>query len=143
MVTQIGNIAVLPGDVIYEEDWNVTAYASNTLDKVASIVSNSSTYLIDNLPMDGAYMILGVPNCGVKWGPDSTVQVNDKCFSSTPQTVPYIFKATSVSGVTGSTEPDWNTTIGETTTDGGVTWTNIGKMIRPRMVGPLQSQIIE
>jgi hypothetical protein len=29
-------------------------------------------------------------------------------------------------GTTGSSQPSWNETIGQTTTDGGVTWTNMG-----------------
>lgn len=38
---------------------------------------------------------------------------------------------------TGSSEPTWPTTPGNTVVDGGVTWTNMGQMIRPLMQGPL------
>lgn len=35
--------------------------------------------------------------------------------------------AVKVAGTSGGTAPTWNTTVGTDTTDGGVTWTNIGK----------------
>lgn len=38
---------------------------------------------------------------------------------------------------TGSTEPTWPTTPGNIVEDGGVTWTNMGQMVRPLMHGPL------
>ena len=38
---------------------------------------------------------------------------------------PYIQEVT-VSGITGAAQPVWNTTVGGTTTDGSVTWTNKG-----------------
>lgn len=131
-----GNVSVVPDTAAHEKDWKIAAYtASDTT--IEKVIGDTGTDYYIGLLTSGPYFIVGVPNIGSKWGPGSTVQVGDKCFSSTPQTIPYIFKATSVSGVTGSTEPDWNTTIGETTIDGGVTWTNIGKMLRPVMVGPL------
>jgi hypothetical protein len=40
----------------------------------------------------------------------------------------YAFQATTVSGPTSSTEPSWCQSSGCTTTDGSVTWTNIGTL---------------
>lgn len=40
-------------------------------------------------------------------------------------------------GGTGLTEPSWPNTAGETVADGGVTWTNMGQLVRPLMHGPL------
>lgn len=43
-----------------------------------------------------------------------------------------------VGGTTnGATEPNWPTTPGNTVADGGVTWTNMGRLVRPLMHGPL------
>lgn len=41
------------------------------------------------------------------------------------------------SPLTGSTEPTWPTTPGNTTTDGDVTWTNMGQLLDPLIAGPL------
>ena len=38
---------------------------------------------------------------------------------------------------TGSAEPTWPTTPGNTIVDGDVTWTNMGQLVRPLMQGPL------
>lgn len=38
---------------------------------------------------------------------------------------------------TGSSEPTWPTTPGNTVVDGGVTWTNMGQLVQPLMQGPL------
>lgn len=37
----------------------------------------------------------------------------------------------------GSTEPTWPTTPGNTVVDGGVTWTNMGQLLDPLIAGPL------
>lgn len=37
----------------------------------------------------------------------------------------------------GSTEPTWPTSVAATVIDGGVTWTNMGRLIQPLMQGPL------
>lgn len=38
---------------------------------------------------------------------------------------------------TGGSEPSWDTTPGNTTSDGEVTWTNMGQLVQPLMHGPL------
>lgn len=38
---------------------------------------------------------------------------------------------------TGATEPTWPATTSNTVVDGGVTWTNMGQLVRPLMHGPL------
>ena len=42
-----------------------------------------------------------------------------------------------VTPVTGATEPSWPATPGNTVEDGGITWTNMGRLVRPLMHGPL------
>lgn len=39
--------------------------------------------------------------------------------------------------LSGSSEPTWPSTAGQTVTDGDVTWTNMGRMVKPLMQGPL------
>lgn len=42
-----------------------------------------------------------------------------------------------VLGKTGSTEPTWPTTPGNTVVDGAITWTNMGQLLDPLIAGPL------
>jgi hypothetical protein len=41
-----------------------------------------------------------------------------------------------VAGVSGDTEPDWPTTVGDTVTDGTITWTNRGQLQRFEVKDP-------
>jgi hypothetical protein len=45
----------------------------------------------------------------------------------------YYYKCTTA-GTTGGTQPTWGTTIGGTTTDGTVTWTNVGLIVKSSTV---------
>jgi hypothetical protein len=45
----------------------------------------------------------------------------------------YYYKCTTA-GTTGGTQPTWGTTIGGTTTDGTVTWTNMGLIVKSSTV---------
>jgi hypothetical protein len=51
--------------------------------------------------------------------------------SCTPPTAEFSFSNT------GSTEPTWPTTPGNTVADGDITWTNMGQLVQPLMQGPL------
>ncbi len=56
------------------------------------------------------------------WAPGETQAVGDLCVPTTLNG--YLYRATAITtGVTGSTQPSWPTTVGATVTDGGVTWT--------------------
>lgn len=56
------------------------------------------------------------------WAPGETQAVGDICVPA--KLNGYLYRATSITtGVTGSTQPNWPTVVGNTVTDGGVTWT--------------------
>lgn len=56
------------------------------------------------------------------WAPGETQAVGDLCVPTTLNG--YLYRATAITtGVTGSTQPSWPTVVGNTVTDGGVTWT--------------------
>lgn len=56
------------------------------------------------------------------WAPGETQAVGDLCVPA--KLNGYLFRATAITtGVTGTTQPSWPTTVGATVTDGGVTWT--------------------
>jgi hypothetical protein len=56
------------------------------------------------------------------WAPGETQAVGDLCVPA--KLNGYLYRATSITtGVTGTTQPTWPTTVGATVTDGGVTWT--------------------
>lgn len=63
-----------------------------------------------------------------------TVGVGRYSDSFTPPTSAFYDAAGTSSG---ATEPTWPSTTGATVIDGGVTWTNMGQLVRPLMHGPL------
>lgn len=56
---------------------------------------------------------------------------------TTTFTPPTTEASTTLAEPTGSTEPAWPTSLDGTVTDGGVTWKNMGQLVRPLMHGPL------
>ena len=66
---------------------------------------------------------------GQDWQASWTPTVTETfILSQTGNSGKYGFQVTAVTGATGSSEPIWCQTSGCTVTDGGVTWTNIGKL---------------
>lgn len=67
-----------------------------------------------------------------KWQADSNYPVDKRVIPTDYKTNSHLFKCTAA-GQTGSSEPTWDTSsVGATTTDGGVTWEYLGKMLKPQ-----------
>ena len=62
---------------------------------------------------------VSISNTTAAWSASTSQSVDDRVRTTTANG--YRYKAT-VGGTTGSSEPTWPTTIGNTVTDGGVTW---------------------
>ena len=87
-------------------------------------------------------MVTCFPKTGNKWLNSNETAVGDYCFPTDPATTPYFFKCSARSGDfgTGPNEPSWDTTVGNETTDGNVTWVCQGRLIQPISQGPLTDQ---
>ena len=61
------------------------------------------------------------------WAASTSFSVGDVRRATTVQDTGFVFKVTTA-GTSGSTEPVWNSSIGETTADNSVVWTAISSV---------------
>lgn len=72
-----------------------------------------------------------VANIEDVWQASTVYNLNDLVVPVGPQGLPYVFIADSVggTGLSGSSEPTWPTTVGATVVDNDVTWKNVGTVL--------------
>lgn len=87
------------------------------------------------LPGDELMMIVS-PDIGIRWKTGYSVNAGDKIFPLNSEATPYFFKALN-SGTTGSTEPVWDTAVGNNTTDNDITWQCVDNIEQPIAKHPL------
>jgi hypothetical protein len=117
--------------IIHVDGWTTTACVN---DGPPTSVPTNATGIVDRVTLDGHCHVGGFNDwtASVVHNGDLLLPLN-----ATDNAGHYIYEATT-GGVSGSSEPDpFNQTIGATTTDGSVTWTNVGKYLpeAPIMVG--------
>ena len=124
--------------------WLIRSYDYATGALVASMVSPNGAFEL-SIPV-GYWTPQSVtisPEQGIVWSPETAKDVGDLVFPNDPVTTPYYFQCT-VSGtvgdgITGTTEPDFNsnTLPGNTVVDGNVTWEVVERMVQPITHSPL------
>ena len=124
--------------------WLIRSYDYVTGALVASMVSPNGAFEL-SIPV-GYWTPQSVtisPDQGIIWSPETAKDIGDLVFPNDPVTTPYYFQCT-VSGtvgdgVTGTTEPDFNsnTLPGNTVVDGNVTWEVVERMVQPITHSPL------
>jgi hypothetical protein len=85
----------------------------------------------------GEVMVSAWPKMGAKWIANTAYAAGTYAFPTAAGTTPYIFKCTTAGTSHSTTEPTWDDTPGNTTSDGSVTWTCQGRMLQPILHGPL------
>lgn len=76
-------------------------------------------------------MVFTMQDYGAEWSASATLAVDDVVHPATPNG--YIYRVTQA-GDTGTTEPTWPTTDGETIADGGVTYVT-ELLLEPKIAG--------
>jgi hypothetical protein len=122
-------------------DWTIRTHRLDTGAFLGEVTATGSTYECPCAPSGADYSGPVVASCiqrsGVLWVANTAKSSGDYVIPVDPVATPYVFKCT-VGGTThGTTEPTWDTTPGNTTSDNTVTWTCQGAMVQPLLHGPL------
>ena len=124
--------------------WLIRSYDYATGALVASMVSPNGVFEL-SIPV-GYWTPQSVtisPDQGIVWSPETAKDIGDLVFPNDPVATPYYFQCTISGtvgdGVTGTTEPDFNsnTLPGNTVVDGNVTWEVVERMVQPITHSPL------
>lgn len=123
------------------DTWHHIAIVRNSTVWTVYIDGVASATTTDNVAIDPYSILIGANNSALPWPLTGylddirfTIGVARYTSAFTPPTEAFI---QGLGVPTGSTEPTWPTTPGDTVVDGGVTWTNMGQMVQPLMQGPL------
>lgn len=96
-------------------------------DVVANELATGSGYTANGLALTTKAMSVVAANSWTKVAATSTAyNVGEIVRPSAGNT--YVYRC-SVAGTSGGSAPTWPTTVGATVTDGGVTWTNVGRYV--------------
>ncbi|WAR42944.1 LamG domain-containing protein [Methylomonas rapida] len=99
-------------------------------------VFTGASFTVDIKTPEKAHYLTVKPDVGAAWKASTAYALNGKTFPTDPITKPYYYTAT-VAGTSGTTEPNWPTTPGQTVTDGTVTWECVERLVQPITHGPL------
>ena len=102
----------------------LTVDNSTGLSQGASLESvdiENNLYEYNYVP-SGGISVYGIKGGTSGWKPSTTYRAGSNGYAYPTVLNGYVYHA-SIAGTTGATEPVWPTTIGNTVTDGGVTWT--------------------
>ena len=125
-------------------NWRVTAHrcSDGFLMGTATSGEAGTSYSIDCATLEPSVVTVEA-KIDYAWSASKVVALNDYCSAINPQTTPYPFKATNIGSSphqTGTSEPTWDTTIGNTTVSGDITFTCISALPdRPLALGPVSA----
>ncbi len=125
-------------------DWIVRAHRLDTGALIAEVNVTGASYELPCMVGGTGYVnpivTWIIQKCGSLWSAAAAKLAGDYAIPTDPESTPYVFECTT-GGTTGDTEPNWDTTPGNTTNDGSAVWTCKGRMVAPRMQGPLIARI--
>jgi hypothetical protein len=100
--------------------WTWTGSGSLTVDKIGMFNASSSGTLVHEAFLAAPYPLL---YSSASWASSHGYSLNTLIYDGA-----YVEEVTTA-GTSGSSAPTWNLALNGTTTDGGVTWTNLGPRI--------------
>jgi hypothetical protein len=114
--------------------WRVTAHKCADGSPQGTVTSTGGTY---TLPCTTPHPcnITCAQHVDRRWTTGLTPEVGDLWVPSNPETTPHLFECTT-SGAVGGSEPTWDTTPTNTTSDGSAVWTCVGPLVDPITLGP-------
>jgi hypothetical protein len=122
-------------------DFVVRAHRLDTGALITELASTGGAYeipmMISGVGYTGPVMLSAWPRLGSLWAANTAKSLGDYAFPVDPVTTPHVFKCTTAGTTHSTTEPTWDTTPGNTTSDGSVTWTCVDRMLQPLIQGPL------
>jgi hypothetical protein len=122
-------------------DFVVRAHRLDTGALITELASTGGAYeipiTIANVDYTGPVMLSAYQKLGTAWAANTAYASGAYVFPPDPVTDPHVFKCTTAGTSHATTEPTWDTTPGNTTSDGTVTWTCQGRMVQPLLQGPL------
>ena len=117
-------------------DFNIIFNNYATGEFIRSIITNDGTF--SELLPDYNYAVTCYPVVGDAWSADTSVILDTKMLPSNPDVIRFYFKVVTA-GITGTTEPTWNTSaIGAQTVDGTVTWELVEALTQPITHAPVR-----
>jgi hypothetical protein len=122
-------------------DFVVRAHRLDTGALAGELASTGGAYeipvMISGAGYAGPVMLSAYQKLGTVWVANTAYASGAYVFPPEPVTDPHVFKCTTAGTSHSTTEPAWDTTPGNTTSDGTVIWTCQGRMVQPLLQGPL------
>jgi hypothetical protein len=122
-------------------DFVVRAHRLDTGALITELASTGGAYEIPIMVSGAGYvgpvMLSAYQKLGTVWATNTAYASGAYVFPPDPATDPHVFACTTAGTSDATTEPTWDTTPGNTTSDGTVTWTCQGRMVQPLLQGPL------
>jgi hypothetical protein len=120
------------------EDWVVSSHRADT----AALLQQATVYQDKTYAVSSAGVLVPVyvacrPRITGKWVANTAYAARAIIAPTDPVTTPYIFKCTTAGTSHGTTEPIWDTTAGNITSDGSAVWTSLGRLPQAILHGPL------
>jgi hypothetical protein len=125
------------------DEFTIRTHRLDTGAFLSEVTATGSSYEVGCCPLGtkndyaGAVMVSAWPKMGAKWVANTAYTAGTYVYPTDPATTPYIFKCTTAGTSHSTTEPTWDDTPSNTTSDGSVTWTCQGRMLQPILHGPL------
>jgi hypothetical protein len=122
-------------------DWVVRSYRLDTGALLNEVTTTGATYevpcCVSGTDYASPVMVSCFQHCGSRWTAGAVKTSGDYAFPTDLTATPYVFKCTGAGTTHATTEPTWDTTPGNTTSDGTATWTCMDRTAEPKMNGPL------
>jgi len=116
-------------ETLINDTWKCSAYSIADNSLINSVVVTGSTFSIP-VYSDDPVIIMINPVPATRWKSGGEYELDDEVYPTDTDTYPFYYKCTVV-GISGATEPVWETSSGSTVVDGSVTWTVVERIPQP------------